>query len=79
MSLCQGDSAYLGGNYQSSSGLYTDYYQTTTGCDSTIITYLSIDSIPITPEFVSICYTDSFDLNGTYYNTSGLYYDTLLV
>tara|TARA_B100001093_G_scaffold513996_1_gene587080 strand:- start:1601 stop:7132 length:5532 start_codon:yes stop_codon:yes gene_type:complete len=78
LSLCQGDSAYLGGNYQSSSGTYTNYYQTTTGCDSTIITYLSIDSIPITLQYVSICYTDSFDLNGIYYNTSGLYYDTLI-
>ena len=78
--LCQGNSAYLGGKYQSTSGLYTDYDHTTTGCDSTIITYLEIDSIPMTPEFVSIfCYTDSFNLNGTpYYNTSGLYYDTLI-
>ncbi|GIR59644.1 MAG: hypothetical protein CM15mP65_22250 [Crocinitomicaceae bacterium] len=32
----------------------------------------------MTQEFVSICYTDSFNLNGTYYNTSGFYYDTLV-
>ena len=72
-----GDSAYLGSQYQSTSGTYSDVYQTYLGYDGTIITYLAIDSIPLTQEFVSICYTDSFNLNGTYYNTSGFYYDTL--
>ncbi|GIR59643.1 MAG: hypothetical protein CM15mP65_22240 [Crocinitomicaceae bacterium] len=34
-----GDSAYLDGQYQSTTGTYTDVYQTYLGCDSTIITY----------------------------------------
>ncbi len=45
--ICQGDSIFVGGNYQSSSGIYTDTLASQNGCDSIIQTTLTITSIPI--------------------------------
>ncbi len=41
-SICPGDSLYLGGSYQSTAGSYTDVYGSSNGCDSTVITTLSL-------------------------------------
>ncbi len=41
-SICPGDSLFVGGDYQTSAGSYTDVYTAANGCDSTVITMLSI-------------------------------------
>lgn len=41
-SICQGDSLFAGGAYQTTAGTYTDVYAAGNGCDSTVITMLSI-------------------------------------
>jgi len=76
-SICQGDSLLLGGDYQTIAGLYTDSLQTTFGCDSLIITNLSItnnynDSISQT-----ICEGDSILLEGIYQTVAGVYLDSV--
>ena len=43
ITIIEGDSLFLEGEYQSMEGVYTDVYSTTSGCDSTVVTTLSID------------------------------------
>jgi len=45
-SICQGDSALLGGVYQTVSGVYNDTLQSIIGCDSILTTTLSINPLP---------------------------------
>ncbi len=42
-SICQGDSLFLGGAYQTVAGSYDDVYATNSGCDSLVNTVLSIN------------------------------------
>ena len=60
MSICPGDSAYLGGAWQSMAGMYTDVYTSSKGCDSTVVTTLALDSTGCT-------YDCNGDLNGSAY------------
>ena len=49
VTICNGDSLFVGGAYQTAAGAYTDLVASSgTGCDSTIVTYLSVDT-PATP------------------------------
>lgn len=43
VTINQGDSILLEGEYQTSEGVYTDTYTSSGGCDSTVVTTLSID------------------------------------
>ncbi|MCI5054701.1 MAG: T9SS type A sorting domain-containing protein [Flavobacteriales bacterium] len=46
VSICQGDSIFIGNNYQSTSGSYIDSLTTATyGCDSIVTVNLSIDTL----------------------------------
>lgn len=47
INICEGDSIFAGGDYQSDSGTYTNNYSTAFGCDSTIITTLNVRPNPI--------------------------------
>ncbi|MBK7338038.1 MAG: hypothetical protein IPJ00_18580 [Saprospirales bacterium] len=40
--ICQGETYFAGGNFQSNTGIYFDNYNSFNGCDSTIITYLTV-------------------------------------
>lgn len=42
-SICQGESILLGGSYQTTAGVYTDFLQTNFGCDSTVTTTLTVN------------------------------------
>ncbi|MBI3502626.1 MAG: right-handed parallel beta-helix repeat-containing protein [Bacteroidetes bacterium] len=46
VSICNGDSILVGGNYQTTAGTYNDTLQTVNGCDSVIVTALTINSLP---------------------------------
>lgn len=45
--ICQGDSIFIQGGWRTTSGIYTDSYQTDLGCDSIIITSLTVDPSPV--------------------------------
>lgn len=75
--ICNGDSLFLGGYYQSNSGIYSDTLANSIGCDSIVhsilyhypTNYLSLNT--------SICEGDSLFLGGKFHSTNGIYYDTL--
>ncbi|MBL4657939.1 MAG: hypothetical protein JKX73_08065, partial [Flavobacteriales bacterium] len=76
-SICNGDSMFLGGAYQTMIGNYYDTLVASNGCDSVLTTVLAIDSIYTENISVSICDGDSILLGGMYQNTAGNYVDAL--
>jgi gliding motility-associated-like protein len=53
--LCPGDSIFLNGAYQTQEGIYTEDYITTEGCDSIVITTVSITPFDTTLILLSSC------------------------
>ncbi len=76
-SICQGDSLFLGGVWQTSAGSYFDSLQTAGGCDSVINTIVTVNPVVTGNAQVSICAGDSILLGGAYQNAQGIYVDTL--
>ena len=76
--VCQQNGYTLpGGAFVDSSGVYIDSLSNIAGCDSTVITYLTV--LPETEESynISICSGDSVVIHDQVYFTSGTYQDTL--
>lgn len=44
LDMCEGDSIWLGGAYQTSAGIYSNVFQTSQGCDSVVMTDLQVSS-----------------------------------
>ena len=76
MEICEGDSVFLQGAWQSESGTYTDIYQTVFGCDSTLTTELLVSETIHAYYDFSICQGDSVYLQGGWQQQAGSYYDT---
>ena len=73
VSICQGDSMLIGGNYYSTQGAYIDTLGSANGCDSIVTYNLSINIVSVATSNVSICEGDSILLNGNYYSSAGQY------
>lgn len=76
VSICHGSSYFAGGAYQTASGTYTDLYTSAFGCDSTVVTHLSVLPQLQTSLSPSICEGQSYFAGGTMQSVSGFYYDT---
>jgi hypothetical protein len=77
LSICQGDSAFLGGAWRTASGVFTDSLFTAAGCDSVVNTTLLVSPVHITPAQQTICRGDSVFLGGAWRFVPGIYADTL--
>ena len=75
--ICDGDSMFAGGSYQTTTGIYYDTLTTIDNCDSIIITDLNVVLSLTTNVSIDICNGDSVLAGGAYQYTSGTYYDTL--
>ncbi len=73
-SICQGQSYYAGGDYQTAQGAYYDTLQNQAGCDSIIITNLTVNPIPVTPVITvqSDTLFSSSPAGNQWYNQNGL-------
>ena len=77
--ICQGDSILLGGSYQYTAGAYTDVYTSSLGCDSTIVTTLTVNPTPInTLTVITICDNESVLIFGNIETTAGTYDSTIV-
>lgn len=74
-SICDGDSIFLGGAFQTSSGTYTDVFSTPQGCDSIIITALTVNAASSSNASADICDGDSIFLGGAFQTSAGTYTD----
>lgn len=75
--ICQGESAFLGGQNQTVSGVYTDIFVTPQGCDSTVNTTLFVTPAISVISEVNICSGGSITVAGNVYTEQGIYVDTL--
>ncbi len=76
--ICEGEEIWLGGAYQTEPGTFYDFLTTVSGCDSTIITELSVLPVPVTNLSTRICEGDSILLGGSFRKEAGTYFDTLM-
>lgn len=74
--ICQGDSLFAGGSWQTTTGLYYDTLQNTSLCDSVIETDLTVSAPPVSVQNITICQGDSYLAGGGNQTTSGIYLDT---
>ena len=72
--ICSGDSVVVGNSVYDTTGSYVD---TTGGCDSVIITHISLDYYTIWYQTHLICDGDSIAVGNSIYDTAGVYMDTL--
>jgi PKD repeat protein len=77
ISICNGDSISVGGNYYTVTGNYSDTFTTNLGCDSIIITQLSVVQGTVYTQQVSICEGLSLQVGNNSYSASGIYIDTI--
>ena len=78
LSICEGDSALIFGNYIDSSGVYFDTINTVSGCDSVLQQLLLVNQgFLIQMPTMTICDGDSLFIFGAYRKSGGIYYDSL--
>ena len=75
--ICEGETYFVAGAYQTISGVYNDTLQTVEGCDSTIITNLTVNPVYTTNINVEICEGETYFVAGAYQTISGVYNDIL--
>src|SRR5690606_40421442 len=68
ITICQGDSALIHGNYETTAGIYTQTYTNVNGCDSIEQVTLILISPCITSQIVNFCAVGSVVVNGNAYN-----------
>ncbi|MEL6639673.1 MAG: hypothetical protein AAFR05_23200, partial [Bacteroidota bacterium] len=73
--LCEGGSITAGGAIQTTSGIYFDSLQTTSGCDSIIVTDLTVHPVYRDTVYAEICTGESITAGGGIQTTSGSYVD----
>jgi len=76
-SICEGSSILLGGAQQTESGIYTDVFITSQGCDSTVITNLSINPVQSVLKEHDLCPGGSIQIGSSTYTNAGVYVDTI--
>ena len=75
--ICEGNTIFLEGIDQTEAGTYTDVFITSAGCDSTVITELSILPNEETTAEYTICQGSSIQVGTSTYDSQGIYLDTL--
>jgi N-acetylneuraminic acid mutarotase len=75
--ICHGDSVYVAGNYQKTTGVYQDILTNSKGCDSIVTSTLVVKPQNISYQIADICDGSGYLFKSTILTMSGLYYDTL--
>lgn len=77
ISICQGDSIWLQGDYQNTAGTYIDSLATSLGCDSVVTVTLAIDNNSSNTITETACFSYTVPSGNATYTSSGTYSDTL--
>jgi hypothetical protein len=70
-SICQGQSIFLAGANQTTAGVYTSNLQTIHGCDSIVVTTLTVNQPSSSSLSLTTCAGDSVQVGGQYISTAG--------
>ncbi|MDH3651124.1 MAG: hypothetical protein OEQ53_15670, partial [Saprospiraceae bacterium] len=73
--ICAGDTLFVGPIFHTEQGIYFDTLQTSFGCDSVIISDVSVLDTFISVTDVALCFGESFEFRGAIYDESGTYVD----
>ncbi len=73
--ICDGTSYPIGDSIYTVEGTYTNLFTSSGGCDSTVITYLTITTAIINEMDVTICQGESITVGNSTYNSDGDYTD----
>jgi gliding motility-associated-like protein len=73
--ICEGEVYYEQDSEYTIAGTYTDTYASAIGCDSVVITVLTVLSNQTVAQSVSICEGEVFQGQGSIYTESGIYAD----
>ena len=77
--ICYGDTYVFAGQICDSTATYTATLASIDGCDSTVTLHLTVlPEVPITEEYATICYGETYTWHAATYNASGDYTTTLL-
>jgi uncharacterized delta-60 repeat protein len=77
VSICSGESYSVGSNVYTQSGVYNNILTLPSGCDSSLITNLSVLSNSTFTQNVTITSGESFTVGNSNYTTEGTYQDIL--
>ena len=77
LSVCNGDSALINGNYELASGNFYDTATSVLGCDSITITNFTVENLITNSVMANVCYGGSLFLGGAYQSAAGNYVDSL--
>ncbi len=75
--ICEGESYLAGGLNQTKTGIYYDTLQNTYGCDSIVVTNLTVNSTSASTMDITICEGETHLAGGFNQTEAGTYYDTL--
>ena len=78
VTICEGESLFVGGANQTTNGIYTDAFTSVDGCDSLILTELSFIPITSVSFAVELCEGESYFVGGADQTMDGIYMDTLI-
>lgn len=76
--ICQGDSLFAGGAFQTTTGIFYDTLTASSGIDSVVISHLSVLPSATTFLHYDVCAGDSILLGGIYFYTDTLLRDSSL-
>ena len=76
ITICQGDSALIHGQWQTQPGVYVGTYSTVNGCDSVVSTTLVVHPTYSVLDTVEICQGDSALIHGQWQTQPGVYAHT---
>lgn len=77
LSICEGEQAMLGGEWRTTSGVYSETYTAAAGCDSVVNTYLDIQGPTLTRQQVLMCTNEPVMIGGEWQQEDGYYSETL--
>ncbi|OIQ36673.1 MAG: hypothetical protein BM555_02285 [Crocinitomix sp. MedPE-SWsnd] len=75
--MCDGGVYYIFGSPTYVPGNYSYTLQSQSGCDSTIITHLTMDAPILADNYVSICYGETYSIGANTYDQTGTYEDVV--
>jgi subtilisin-like proprotein convertase family protein len=77
LSICAGDSIMVGTNVYNASGVYTDTFVSSFGCDSIVSTNLTVLNAINYTQSLTICNGDSVIVGTNFYTLPGVYTDVI--
>ncbi len=78
ISICDGEHYVINSHVYTSPGNYTDVFTNLNGCDSTVITHLSVLATGIFNQSQTICEGENYTISNHVYTIEGSYSDTIM-